>query len=76
VSAGPPFLAARSLVDDGDRSRQSPYPLQDPVVTGRQLLLKQLAGHAIDRRSRDGTGVDNEPNTRTLSEHAASTTVG
>lgn len=41
-------------------------------MTRRQLRLQQLAGHAIDRRGCDGTGVHIEPNTRTLSEHGAS----
>lgn len=41
-----------------------------------QLGLDQLASHAIDRRGRDGSGVPIEPNTRTLSKHGASHTVG
>ena len=39
------------------------------IMTRRQPSLPQLAGHAVDRRRSNRSGMDIQTNTRTLNKH-------
>jgi hypothetical protein len=57
------------FVGHRDRPVQPADPRQDVIRRRRQPRLPQLARHTIDRRSDIRSGMDIQPNTRTLNQH-------